>query len=81
MEQDENIGPALAALIPECRRAQDAKRDNPVNPFALRSATAFCGPVRPAVGGRRWTRQTDAEPNTALKWLDAMSDVLADFLR
>ena len=35
---------------PECRRAQDAKRDVQVNPFALRSATTFCAPVRPAVG-------------------------------
>ena len=31
--------------------------------------------------GRRWTRPTHAEPNTAHKWLDGVSDVLADFLR
>ena len=29
--------------------------------------------------GRRWTRQTHAEPNTANKWLDGVSDVLVDF--
>ena len=39
-----------AILNSGCRRAQDEKRDVPVNPFALRSATAFCAPVRPAVG-------------------------------
>jgi hypothetical protein len=31
--------------------------------------------------GRCWTRQKDAEPNIAHKWLDGVSDVLADFLR
>ncbi len=29
----------------ECRRAQDAKRDIQVNPFALRSATDFYAPA------------------------------------
>ncbi len=31
----------LCVRNPECRRAQDAKRDIQVNPFALRSATDF----------------------------------------
>ena len=31
--------------------------------------------------GRCWTRQKDAESNIAHKWLDGVSDVLADFLR
>jgi len=49
------------------------------SPFRPRLSRQPITPRPPC--GRCWTRQKDAEPNIAHKWLDGVSDVLADFLR
>jgi len=63
----------------ECRRAQDAKRDVQVNPFAFRSATAFVPGFAPLRGHGFGTTRLHHDPCD--EWLDGVSDVLADFLR
>jgi len=50
--------------FPECRRAQDAKRDVQVTPFVLRSVAAFCAPVRPALSAGLDKRPPSPTPST-----------------